>query len=321
MIFNHFITRRKFLAYLGAISFSSGSSKLFGRSQTATKEQSFSDIYTAEELKAFNSRFDAKGLPTTILGKTGVIIPRMGLGLGSRFCALALKDEQLAIEMLIYALDRGFYYWDTAPLYFATDKKTGRTVYSEAVLGHVVKYRRNEIFLNSKMCTRNPDEFMFSLENTLKLLNTDRLDMMMIHAVESMEDIENIRKTKLIERMEKLREEGVFKIFGFSAHGEANAIRTMVETNRFDTMLTAVDPYRHSVSGMREDAVSLASRRNMGVMLMKAIRGYEDRPNPNPSDTIRRALTFQGATGAMIGMDSIEIVNKNIALLKEVFPS
>lgn len=314
---NKFVTRRIFFKYLSAMGFSLSSIRLSGKDIFVTSPNTGS--YSKEELEAFNKRFDAKELPTTVLGKTGVIIPRMGLGLGSRFCGLALKDEQRAIEMLIYALDKGFYYWDTAPVYFATDKVTKRTVYSEEVVGYVTKYRRDEIFLNSKISTRNPDEFMRSLEKTLKRLNTDKLDMMMIHAVESLDDIKNIHKAKMIERMERLREEGVFRFIGFSAHDEADAIRTMVETNRFDTMLTAVDPYRYSASGKREEVIAMAAQRNMGVMLIKAIRGYEDQPNPNPEETIRRSLLFPGATGALIGMDSIEIVDKNIELLKNTF--
>lgn len=59
--------------------------------------------------------YDAKGLPTTELGKTGVIIPKMVLGLGSRFCHI--DEDEEAYEMLNYALDNGFYYWDTAHAY------------------------------------------------------------------------------------------------------------------------------------------------------------------------------------------------------------
>ncbi|MBN2206176.1 MAG: twin-arginine translocation signal domain-containing protein, partial [Candidatus Aminicenantes bacterium] len=58
------------------------------------------------------SALDAKGLPTVVLGKTGAVVPRIGIGLGSRFCAVEEFDR--ALEILNAALDNGFYYWDTA---------------------------------------------------------------------------------------------------------------------------------------------------------------------------------------------------------------
>lgn len=67
------------------------------------------------DLARIKNPYDAKGLPTTELGKTGVIIPKMVLGLGSRFCHI--DEDEEAYEMLNYALDNGFYYWDTAHAY------------------------------------------------------------------------------------------------------------------------------------------------------------------------------------------------------------
>jgi hypothetical protein len=55
--------------------------------------------------------YDAKGLPTATLGRTGVAVPRIGIGLGSRYCAVT--DEDKAQEILHAAIDHGFYYWDT----------------------------------------------------------------------------------------------------------------------------------------------------------------------------------------------------------------
>ena len=317
------ISRRGFLHYLGVMGLSltthkflGGALPVLGSGRTACSNPRMH--FTLDELQIFNTRFNARGLPTRLLGDTGVVVPRMGLGLGSRFCNLAIKDEQQAIEMLHYALDNGFYYWDTAPAYTYTDKASNRTVYSEQVVGYVTKYRREEIFLNSKMCTRDPEEMERSMENTLRLLNTDRLDMIMIHAVQNTEDIEVIRRAKIIERLERMREQGLFRLLGFSCHDEAEAIHIMAGTGRFDTVLMALDPYRHSKSGPREEEVTLASSHGMGVMLMKAVRGYENRSGTDFNQTIRCALEFPGATGAMVGMDSKDIVDKNLALLRSL---
>ncbi len=67
------------------------------------------------------NQYDPKGLPTAVLGKTGVVIPRIAMGLGSRFLNIKTLDE--AIEMCNYALDNGLYYWDTARKKFSSQQK------------------------------------------------------------------------------------------------------------------------------------------------------------------------------------------------------
>ena len=59
--------------------------------------------------------FDAKGLPTRVLGKTGIKVPIMTIGTGSRFISVESDDKRL--EILEYALDHGLFYWDTAAIY------------------------------------------------------------------------------------------------------------------------------------------------------------------------------------------------------------
>lgn len=103
--------------------------------------------------------YDAKGLPTTFLGNTGVRIPKIVLGLGSRFCHI--EDEEESSDMLNHALDHGLYYWDTAHIYDNTiavppgKKKSPKHIISEIRVGEVVKYRRKEIFLSTKVTERD----------------------------------------------------------------------------------------------------------------------------------------------------------------------
>lgn len=62
----------------------------------------------SEGLYQSSKTYDAKGLPTSVLGKTGVTVPRLAFGLGSRYCNV--KDEDEAIGLLEKALDEGLYY-------------------------------------------------------------------------------------------------------------------------------------------------------------------------------------------------------------------
>ncbi|MBV5348700.1 aldo/keto reductase, partial [bacterium] len=101
-------------------------------------------------------------------GKTGVRVPRIVCGLGSRFCHLDDDDE--AQRLLNYTLDNGLYYWDTAYAYDNTigvppgKKRSSRLVTSEERLGPAVKARRNEIFLSTKVTSRDPNVAMRQIE-------------------------------------------------------------------------------------------------------------------------------------------------------------
>jgi len=182
--------------------------------------------------------YDPKGLPTVILGKTGIVVPRMAIGLGSRFLTIATLEE--ALEMCNYALDNGLYYWDTAHSY--VNNETGAV--SEERLGHIVKTRRKEIFLSTKIASRNPDEAKSQIELSLKRLQTDHLDMMKIHSVESPEDVNAIlRKGGVLDLFETMKKQGVTRFIGFSGHSSAEALKSLADTGRFDSMLFAMNHY------------------------------------------------------------------------------
>ena len=184
------------------------------------------------------NKYDAKGLPTVKLGKTGVEVPRMAIGLGSRFLNIASLDE--ALEMCNFALDNGLYYWDTAHTY--VNSATGAV--SEERLGHIIKDRRDEIFLSTKVAERDPDKAKVQIELSLKRLQTDHLDMLKIHSVASPDDVKEItKKGGVLDIISKLKEEGVTRFIGFSGHGNAEALKAMVDTGRFDSMLFAMNHY------------------------------------------------------------------------------
>jgi aryl-alcohol dehydrogenase-like predicted oxidoreductase len=152
--------------------------------------------------------YDAKGLPTRVLGKTGVSVPLVGFGAGSRFCAV--EDPGKSVEILTQALDLGFYYWDTAH-----DYGEGKTI-SEERLGLVLRDRRKEVFLSTKTHARTYDGAMRDLEESLKRLRTDRLDIWTIHEVLSPEDAGKIGAAGgVLEALHKAKDEKVTRFIGF----------------------------------------------------------------------------------------------------------
>ena len=144
---------------------------MVGAGASLIAADSFAEIVTGNLTKMV---YDSKGLPTTLLGSTGVSIPRIVMGLGSRFCHMDKAED--AYALLNYALDKGLYYWETAHIYDNSiapppGKKVGaERVYSEVRVGEVLKYRRKEVFLSTKVMARNPDEAQKQIEISLKRL-------------------------------------------------------------------------------------------------------------------------------------------------------
>lgn len=260
-------------------------------------------------------QYDAKGLPTSVLGKTGITIPRIAIGLGSRFCNISNLDE--ALDMLGYALDNGLYYWDTAHDY--VNEKTG--VISEERLGHTVKDRRKEIFLSTKVASRDPEKAKSQVEESLKRLRTDHLDMLKIHSVESLEDVKEICRTGgVLDLVSGMKEQGMTRFIGFSGHGNAQALKAMIDTGRFDSMLFAMNHYGNDAENRQGVLIPAAKEKGMGVMVMKTVRPKETIKDIDAKELVRFALSLDGPSGITVGMDSKKVVESNLSLLRNFKP-
>lgn len=262
------------------------------------------------------SPYNSKGLATTILGKTGVQVPRIALGLGSRWCAV--DDEDKAIEILSYALDKGLYYWDTAASY--VNNENGAI--SEERIGKILKDHRKEVFISTKVSERDPDKAMQQIELSLKRLQIDQLDMLKVHSVQGGEELEKIKGAgNAIEIVHRMKEQGLTRFIGFSGHSEATALKYMADNYDFDSMLMALNHYTTDKGWKREEmAIPAANAKGMGVMLMKVIRPIENDNTLDPKDMIRYALSIDGVNGTVIGTDSKEVVDSNVEILKNLKP-
>jgi len=259
------------------------------------------------------SQFDAKGLPTVTLGKTGVKVPRIGIGLGSRFCAV--ENEDSALEILQAALDHGFYYWDTAYNYRNKD------IVSEERLGKVLKARRKEVFLATKFEARTYDGVRRQFEDSLKRLQTDHLDLYQIHLVESLADLDTLgARGGAIEALRKIKDEKLTRFIGFTGHLDAAAMAEAVRRHDFDTMLIALNHYQERKGDFEGGAIPAAAARKMGVMIIKSIRPRETVKDISASDLLRYALSLPLVHAAVVGTDSVEVVRKNAALLRDFRP-
>lgn len=261
-----------------------------------------------------SSPYDPKDLPTVKLGKTGASVPLMGFGCGSRW--MAVQDTDKALEILESAFNQGLYYWDTAASY-GNDE-----ISSEERVGMILKERREQVFLTSKTGDREGDQAKISVERSLKRLQTDHIDLMHVHALTSVEDAELLGEDGMVlEVLEQFKSEGVIKNIGFSGHASAAGMKRAIELYDFDVMMMALN---HQSGDGSQDfeglPAPLARQKDMGVVAMKVIRPRETVNGLAAEDLIRYSLTLDDFHMANIGIDSKEVLQKNLEIIRNFTP-
>lgn len=172
------------------------------------------------------------------------------------------------------ALDRGVNYIDTSPDYSAAG--------SENAVGEAIRGRRDQVFLATKFCTPHghlgPDapvgEYKRVLEESLRRLGTDHVDLVHLH---SCDEVERIRSESMHEAFDRLKQEGKVRFLGFSSHTPnlVQVAEAAIESGRFDVMMLA---YHHGIWPRLAEVISRASaEQDMGVIAMKTLKGAKHR--------------------------------------------
>src|ERR671933_407667 len=115
--------------------------------------------------------------PERQLGATGVTVPLIGYGTAPLGKPKVSREH--AVRCLNHAIDLGITYLDTSPDYG-----------SEPHVGEVMRSRRDEVFLATKVNRRSKQGVLDELKESLKKLQTDHVDLIQVHAVNAWADLE-----------------------------------------------------------------------------------------------------------------------------------
>lgn len=263
-------------------------------------------------------------LPTRNFGKTGLRVPILGFGSGSRF--LMYKEEDKALEALNRALDLGITYIDTAHNY-----GNGR---SEERVGKVMATRRKEVTLATKIPGRKADEARRQIELSLKRLQTDHLEVLHIHALKNAEDLAAIEaKGGVLEAMYEAREQKITRAIGITCHADPAALRDALERHDFDCTQMALNAGMARMAevpgGMKATlagehsferlALPVANRKQMGVIAMK-VTGQEQLIGAAPIEQLLAYALSLPVSLASVGMPRVEHIEKNAELVRNFTP-
>ena len=220
----------------------------------------------------------------SILGKTGLKISRLGLGLAEipRHSKSA-KDIYSASIVLNTALDCGINFLDTAACY-------GNT---EEMIGNTVAHRRDEYILATK-CGHvvggfdgfdwSGETIVYSIERSLKRLKTDYLDLIQLHSC----SINILEQGDVIEQLVSARDSGKTRFIGYS--GDNDAANWAVNSGIFDTLQTSFNIVDQNA---RNGLLSSAKNKAMGTIIKRPLAngvwGKDESPNSYANEYMRRA--------------------------------
>jgi aryl-alcohol dehydrogenase-like predicted oxidoreductase len=159
-----------------------------------------------------------------------------------------------------WAIDQGINYFDVAPSYGDAEEK----------LGNSLKPYRNRIHLACKTGHRMRAEAEKDLLRSQQLLHTDYFDVYQLHGVSCMTDVERaFGKGGVMELVRTLKERGIARNVGITAHDEDAAIRCL-ELYDFDTVLFPFNWFMNLEHQMGSRLIKVAKERGVGVLCMKA---------------------------------------------------
>jgi predicted aldo/keto reductase-like oxidoreductase len=263
-------------------------------------------------------------LPTRVLGRTGIRVPILGFGSGSRF--LMYTEEEKALEALNRAIDLGIYYIDTAQSY-----GNGR---SEERVGRVMATRRKEVVLATKIPGRKAEQARRQIEQSLKRLQTDHLDVLHIHALKDAQDLAAIEAPDgVLKALYEARDQKITRAIGITCHADPAALQSALERNDFDCTQMALNAgmarMADAPGGMKATpagehsfeklALPVAARKHMGIIAMK-VSGQEQLLSSAPFEKLLAYSLSLPVSLASVGMPQLEHIEHNAELARTFKP-
>jgi aryl-alcohol dehydrogenase-like predicted oxidoreductase len=191
------------------------------------------------------------------LGKTGADLSIIALG----GVTLMDTEQSFANNLVAEAFDRGINYYDVAPQY-------GN---AQARLGPALEPYRQRVFLACKTLVRTKEGAAAELDNSLKLLRTDHVDLYQLHALTKMEDLEKAAGPGgALETFVAARKTGKIRFIGFSAHSVETALAALDRFD-FDTILFPTNFVLFSQANFGPQVHERARKNGMGILALKAM--------------------------------------------------
>jgi predicted aldo/keto reductase-like oxidoreductase len=248
-------------------------------------------------------------IATRTLGKTGRAVTLFGLG--GEGVLRTWGQDRAAAQVITRALDQGVAYCDTAPAY------AGSIDYYGATLGE----RRQQVFLASKTHERSRDGSLRLLDDTLRRLRTDHLDLWQLHDLRSLDELNVIfGKGGALEALRQAKAEGRVKHLGLTGHHDPAILLEAMRRFSFDTVLVALNAGDVHRLPFISTVVAEAQRQGMGVIAMKVCAQRRLLARLTMKEALGYVWSLPGVSLAIVGCETPEEVDENAELARAFQP-
>lgn len=229
-------------------------------------------------------------------GTTGLTVSELGFG-GIPIIRL---DEKSALAVLHRAYEAGITLYDTANAYRDSERK----------IGLAFAHLRDKVVLATKTFRRDAAGATEQLENSLRVMKTDYIDLYQLHQISQDEDWDKATAPGgVLEAVVKAKEQGKIRCIGVTSHNLAMAVK-LVKTGLFGSIQF---PFNFIEDAAKGELHSAARERGMGILAMKPFAG-------GMIDNARIAFAFLRQYPDVLvlpGFDSPERVDEVVSLYRQ----
>jgi len=251
-------------------------------------------------------------LPVRELGATGEKVSILGLG-GYHIGQL---PENESIQLIREAVDNGITFLDNAWCYHQG--------LSEKIMGKALENGyRDKVFLMTKNHGRNRKRFEKQLNDSLRRLKTDYIDLLQFHEIVHEGEPEKIAAEGALEAALEAKEAGKIRYLGFTGHRLPKLHQEMLELETdWDTVQIPVNLLDYHYRSFQKQILPQARERGMAVIGMKSLVGgsiFESEINVTAREAISYALSLPIST-LVSGIDSFEVLEQNLEIARNFEP-
>ena len=255
-------------------------------------------------------------IPTRPLGKTGLTVSALGLG-GHHLGDADSVNE--AMNIVHEAVDVGVTFFDNCWEYH-----NGK---SEDWMGRALAGgRREKVVLMSKVCThgRTRQLAMKMLEESLRRLQTDHLDVWQVHAVTYDNDPElAYAKGGVLEAFDQAKQQGKVRFVGYTGHKDPGIHLKMLQMGYpFDTCQFPLNPFDYSFFSFERQLLPALNQKGVAPLGMKSMSGGGEAIKHGlvtAEELLRYAMSLPVAT-TISGMDSLDVLHQNLRVARGFRP-
>lgn len=254
-------------------------------------------------------------VPTRLFEKTGEHIPILGLGgwtIGKR--SVSEKDGLLIMHE---AIDRGLRFFDNCWEYNdgVSEQRMGKAIADG--------WRRDKVFLMTKTCARLDIDARTQLEDSLRRLGTDYIDLWMIHGIRRFKDRELVFSDEgMMKTALRAKEEGKIRYIGFSGHeGPQYHLNMLAQDFDWDFVLMPVNVFDYHYRSFQKEVLPLLNERKIGVIGMKSLLAGRLPQLTNLDVRLCRRYALSMPINTLLcGIETREQLNQDIGIANNFSP-